>query len=207
LKRERSMVPDRFERYTVSDGPEGLHIMMRQDLHYVLPCGVFSSVMLAFVWVASRGPTPILDLGESSWGVWFFTGVWVVFVALVATCALWTEDWRISVREIKYQNSFRREERCVRRSPGRPIALRVEILPCDPDTGASPQYPHVARLIGPDGEEVGDGFAFRTRSNIDRFLGALRRVLPLEMDDHRPGKEGVDGPRKSPSSMSDRWLD
>src|SRR6478736_1590380 len=99
------MVADKFGRYAVSGGPEGLHIIMRQYLHYVLPFVVFSSVMLAFVWVASRGPTPILDFGEWSWGVWFFTGVWVVFVALVARCALWTEDWRISVSEIKYQNS------------------------------------------------------------------------------------------------------
>jgi hypothetical protein len=201
------MVQVKFGRYAVSGGPEDLHIMMRQDLYYVLPCGVFSSVVLAFVWVASRGPTPILDPGESSWGVWFFTGAWVAFVALVATCALWAEDWTISVSEIKYQNSYRRKGRCVRRSPGKPITLRVETLPDDSDTGALPRFPHVARLIGPDGEEVGDGFAFRTRSSLDGFLGALRRHLPLEVDDHRLRKGGVDGSRTSPSSMADRWLD
>ena len=36
---------------------------------------------------------------------------------------------------------------------------------------------------------------------------ALSRFLPLEVDDHRPRKEGADGSRKSPSSLSDHWLD
>ena len=190
----------------LSGGPEDLHIMMRQDLYYVLPCGVFSSVMLAFVWIASRGPTPILDIGETSWGVWFFTGVWVVFVAPVATCALWKEDWRISVSEIEYRNSYRRKERCVQRAPGKPFTLRVEVLEDDWD-GATPQFRHVARVIGQDGEEIGYGFAFRTRSSLDGFLEALRRLLPLEVDDHRLRKGGVDGSRTSPPSMSDHGLD
>jgi hypothetical protein len=83
----------------------------------------------------------------------------------------------------------------------------VEVLADDSDTGASPQFPHVARLIGQDGEEIGNGFAFRTRSSLDRFLEALRRLLPLEVDDHRLRKGGVDGSRTSPPSMSDHWLD
>lgn len=186
------MVPDKFERYAVSYGPEGLHIRMRQALRTV-GCGVLAFGMLAACLVGA------LDVG------WAGTGFCVVLVAFVAMCAAWTEDWIITVGEIRYRNSFHIKERCVRRS-GEPVALRVEVFPPDSD-GDLPQFPHVVHLIGPDGEEVGYGFAFRRISNLNQFLETLRLLLPLDVDDHKQRKGGVDGPRKSPSAMSDRWLD
>jgi hypothetical protein len=191
------MVPDRFERYAVSEGPEGLYIQMRQASHCV-GCGMLTLAALA---VGLAHATSPFD------GWWTWMGLCVSFGALIVMSALWTEDWLISSSEIQYQNSFRIRERCIQRSPCEPISLRVEVIPRDPDVEMQAQFPHVVHLIGPDGEEVGYGFNFRRSSNLDRFVETLRRVLPIEVDDRRPQKEGLDGSRKPPSAAWDHWLD
>ena len=179
------MVPDKFERYAVSDGPEGLHIEMRQASHCV-GFGVFTLVMLAAGWAIS---TPL----DPGWWAWM--GLWMVCGALVAMSALWTEDWQVCSSEVRYQNSFRLKESCIQRFPGKPLALRVEALARASDFDTEKLFPHVVHLIGPDGDEVGYGFAFRRESNLDRFVETLGRVLPLEVDDHRRQKMGVYGRR------------
>jgi hypothetical protein len=110
------MVPDKFERYAVSYGPEGLHIRMRQALHCV-GCGVLALGMLAACLVGA------LDVG------WAGTGFCAVLVAFVAMCAAWTEDWIITFGEIRYRNSFHIKERCVRRSGGRSPCVWRSSLP------------------------------------------------------------------------------
>jgi hypothetical protein len=191
------MAPDTFERYAVSDGPMGLHIRMRQASHCV-GCGMLTLVAFA---------VGLAHATARFAGWWTWMGLCVFFGALIIMCALWTEDWLISASEIEYQNSFRIRERCIQRSPCEPISLRVEVIPRDPDVELKPQFPHVVHLIGPDGEEVGSGFGFRRSSNLDRFVETLRRVLPIEVDDRRPQKDGSDGSRKPLSALWDHRLD
>ena len=191
------MPSDRIERYELSDGLDGLQIKMRQAAHCV-GFGVFTLAMLAAGWAYSTALDP---------GWWAWMGLWTVCGALVAMSALWTEDWSISFREIRYQNSFRLKERRIQRSAGKPLALRVELPARAPHLETDQLFPNVVRLIGPDGEEVGCGFAFRRESNLDRFVETLGRVLPLEVDDHRRQKTGGNGARESPAALSDRWLD
>jgi hypothetical protein len=193
----QSMVLDKFERYAVSGGPEGLHIEMRQASHCV-GFGVFTLVMLAAGWAYS---TPL----DPGWWAWM--GLWMVCGALVAMSALWTEHWQVCSSEVRYQNSFRLKESCIQRFAGKPLALRVESLARASDFDTEKLFPHVVHLIGPDGDEVGDGFAFRRESNLDRFVETLGRVLPLEVDDHRRQKTGVDAAQESPAALWDRWLD
>jgi len=190
------MVSEWFERYAVTACPEGLHIRMRQALNCV-GSGVLALGMLAASWL---GGAPASGVG------WAWIAFWALYGTLAAVGALRKEDWLISDGKIRYRNSSRRKERCFRRSSGKPLTLRVKALPRDPD--AIPHFfPHVAHLIGPDGEEIGDGFAFQRRSSLDRFLETLCLVLPLDVDDQRPRKGGADGPRKPPPALADRWLD
>jgi hypothetical protein len=191
------MVPDKFERYAVSGGPDGLHIQMRQALHCV-GCGMLT--LVAFAVGLAHATAPFA-------GWWIWMGLCVFFGALIAMSALWTEEWWISSGEIQYQNSFRIRERCIQRSPGEPISIRLEVIPRDPDLEMQVQFPHVVHLIGFDGKEVGYGFAFRRSSNLDRFVETLRSVLSIEVKDHRPQLEGLDRSRKPPSATSDHWLD
>ena len=60
--------------------------------------------------------------------------------------------------------------------------MRVELVPGDAD-GTEPPFRHVVHLIGARGIELGEGFRFRTRINLDRFMDTLRDVAPLEVTD------------------------
>jgi len=191
------MVADRFERYAVSDGPGELHIELRQGLQCV-GCGVLTLLILAAGW-SSTAPFSV--------GWWAWTGPCAVAGALIVMSALWEEDWWISTGDIRYENSFRYKERLAQGSPGEPIILRVEVLPRDPDSDGGPSFPHGVRLFGPDEVQVGWGFWFQRRSNLDRFVETLRCALPVEVEEQRSQKESASKPPIAPEAMSDPWLD
>jgi hypothetical protein len=190
------MAPDRSERYVVWDGPDGLHIELRQAWQCV-GCGMLTFMMFA-VGVA-YATTPF-----AGWGTWM--GLCVFLGAVVAMCSLWAEDWWISPTELWYQNSFRMRERCIERPPGEPISLRIEVIPRHPGSDQVPE-PYVVHLIGPDGAEVGFGMRFRRSSNVDRFVKMLGCAVSIDVDDRRPETERLDGWRKPPSVPSDDWLE
>jgi hypothetical protein len=165
------VVADRYERYEISDGPDGLHVFMWQVLPRI-GGGVIALVMLAACFAT--------DPYEGHGRIW--AGVGVVALALVAMFGVRVENWVFSENEVRYKSSLWDKEHSLERSPDTPLVLRFELLPSDAE-GTRPPFPHIVRLVGPGGIELGDGFRFRDRSNLERFLEALRTVAQFDVVD------------------------
>jgi len=165
------MVADKYERYEISNVPAGLQISMWQALPSI-GFGVIALVILAACFVTDPYP------GHGR--IW--AGLGVVALALVALFGVRVESWIISDSMVRYKSSLWTKELSFVRSPGTPLVLRVELVLRDPE-GTEPPFLHIVRVIGADGIEFGDGFRFRTTSNLNRFLETLRDVAPLEITD------------------------
>jgi len=161
---------DKYERYEISALDGGLHIVMWQVLPRV-GGGVIVLVMLAACFAT--------DPYEGHGRIW--AGLGVIALALVALFGVRVENWTIADSGVRYKSSLWNEEVSFEYAADRPLVLRLELLPGDSE-GIRPPYPNVVHLVGPDGIEVGDGFRFRERSSLDRFLEALRTVALLEVD-------------------------
>jgi hypothetical protein len=166
------MDPDTIERYEITCVPEGLHIFMWQVLPRV-GVGVIALVMLA----ASFATDPY----EGHSRIW--AGLGVVALALVALFGVRVENWVISASEVRYKGSLWKRALSIGGLADKPLIVRVDLLPSDAE-GTRPPYPFVAHIIGPGGTEIGDGFHFRERLNLDRFLGTLKTVAPIEVEEH-----------------------
>jgi hypothetical protein len=186
------MVADKYERYAISHVSEGLQISLWQALPS-LGFGVIALVILTACFLTDPYPGHVR--------IW--TGLGVVALALVALFGVRIENWIISDRAIRYKSSIWSEELLSERSPGTLLVVRVEHVPCDSE-GTQPPFPHVVHLIGPEGIEIGDGFWFRTSTNLDRFLKTLHEVLPIGVTEFQLGTEDADETGKPPS---DRWAD
>ena len=182
------MVADKYERYAISHVPEGLQISLWQALPS-LGFGVIVLVILTACFLT--------DPYQGHGRIW--AGLGVVALALVALFGVRVESWIISDCAIRYKRSLWSEELLSEHSPGGPLIVWVEHVPCDGE-GTQPPFPHVVHLIGPG--EVGDGFRFRTSTNLDRFLKTLREVLPIAVTEFQAGTEDADETGKPPS---DRW--
>jgi hypothetical protein len=189
------MVADKCERYAISHVPEGLHISLWQALPNI-GLGVIVLVILTACFLT--------DPYQGHGRIW--AGLGVVVLALVALFGVRMETWIISDSAIRFKSSLWNKELSFESLPGTPLILRTEIVPCDPDE-TEPPFRHVVHMIGPGGTEFGDGFRFRTRTNLDQFLETLRTVVPLDVDDIRSMHEDADQPTNPPVDPSDRWPD
>jgi hypothetical protein len=186
------MVADKHERYAISHVPEGLQVSLWQALPS-LGFGVIALVILMACFLT--------DPYQGHSRTW--AGLGVVALALVALFGVRIESWIISDSAIRYKSSIWSEEVLSERSPGTLLVVRVEHIPCDSE-GTPPPFPHVVHLLGPGGLEIGDGFRFRTTTNLDRFLETLREVLPIAVTEFQLRNEDANETGKPPS---DRWAD
>jgi hypothetical protein len=189
------MVADKYERYAISHVPEGLQISLWQALPS-LGFGVIALVILTACFLT--------DPYQGHVRIW--AGLGVVALALVALFGVRIETWIISDRAIRYKSSLWKEELLSERSPGTLLIVRVEHIPCDSD-GTPPPFPHVVHLIGPGGLDFGDGFRFRTSTNLDRFLETLHEVLPIGVEYLPSGDDEADEAGKSLGGLSGPWPD
>jgi hypothetical protein len=167
------MVTEKCERYEFSHVPEGLQIALWQALPNI-GFGVIALIILTACFLTDPYP------GHGR--IW--AGLGVVALAVVAVFGVRVQTWIISESAIRYRSSLWNKELIFEHSPGTPLILSVEIVRYDPDT-TEPPFAHVVQLIGPLGIEFVDGFRFRTRANLDRFLEMLRAVVPVEVEDLR----------------------
>jgi hypothetical protein len=179
------MVADKYERYAISHVPEGLQISLWQALPS-LGFGVIALVILTACFLTDPYPGHVR--------IW--AGLGVVALALVALFGVRSETWIISDGAIRYKSSLWHEEISFESSPGAPLVLRIEFVPCDPD-GTEPPFPHIVHLIGPHVIEFGAGFQFRTRTSLDRFLETLRAVVPVDVEEVRAARGLPDDARNS----------
>ena len=117
--------------------------------------------------------------------IWACLGV--VALALVALFGVRVEKWIITSSEVRYKSSLWNKELSLDRDSGTPLRIHLELLPRDSE-GERPPLPHVVRLFDPAGIEIGEGFRFRERANLDRFLEALRTASPIDVEDLPSGR-------------------
>jgi hypothetical protein len=189
------MVADKCERYAIAYVPEGLQISLWQTLPS-LGFGVIALVILAACFVT--------DPYQGHDRIW--AGLGVVVLALVALFGVRVENWIISDSVVRYKSSLWNKEIFFEHSPGTSLIVRVEFESCDSEGTQSP-FPHVVHLMGPGGIEIGDGFKFRQRASLVRFLNALHGVSPIDVADLRSADENADEPTYPPPDPSDRWPD
>ncbi len=189
------MKGDKYERYAISHVPEGLQISLWQALPNI-GFGVVALVILTACFLTD--PYPGHDR------IW--AGLGVVALALVALFGVRVETWIISDTAIRYKSSLWHQELLFEHSPGSSLIVRVEVVPGDSE-GTQPPFPHVVHLMVPGGIDVGDGFRFRQRASLVRFLNALHDVSPIDVEDVRAAHEGADEPTSPPADPSDRWPD
>jgi hypothetical protein len=189
------MTADKYERYEVSNVPGGMQISIWQTLPSV-GFGVIALVILTACFMT--------DPYQGHGRIW--AGLGVAALALVALFGVRVERWIISDTVVRYKSSLWSKELSLERSAGTPLILRVELVPCDAE-GAEPPFPHIVHVVGADGIELGDGFRFRQRANLVRFLEALHDVSPIDVEDLRWTNEIADEATNPPSDQSDRWPD
>jgi hypothetical protein len=173
---------EKFERYEISHSPKGLHVFMWEILPRV-GGGVIALAILAACFAT--------DPYEGHGRIW--AGLGVVALALVALFGVRVETWIISDNAVQFKSSIWHKAMSVERSQGAPLAVRVELVPCDAE-GTRPPFPHVVHLVGPGGIEIGDGFHFRERSNLDLFLKAFQTGSPIDVEEDRTANEETDEP-------------
>jgi hypothetical protein len=189
------MVTDKCERYAIAHVPEGLQISLWQALPR-LGFGVIVLVILTACFLT--------DPYQGHGRIW--AGLGVVALALVALFGVRVESWIISDCAIRYKRSLWSGELLSEHSPGGPLIVWVEHVPCDRE-GTQPPFPHVVHLMGPSKIEIGNGFEFRERSTLARFLKILDEVAPIEVTDLQSGNEYEDKSEQPFSGTSDRWAD
>ncbi len=178
------MFADKYERYEISTVPEGLQISLWQALPS-LGFGVIALVILTACFMT--------DPYQGHGRIW--AGLGMVALALVALFGVKVESWIISDSAIRYKSSLWSKELSFERFTGTPLIMRVELVPSDPE-GTERTFLHVVHLVGPGGIKFSDGFRFRTRTNLDRFLETLRDVAPLEVEELRPATGYTDDATK-----------
>lgn len=165
------MTFDKFERYELTNVPEGLQISYWQALPS-LGIGVVALVLLAACFLT--------DPYHGHNRIW--AGLGVATLAFVAVFGVKVETWIISDRAIRYKNGLWNKEQLWELSSGdRPIA-HVEFILGDSE-GTTPSFPHVVHLLGPGRTEIGDGFRFRDRSNMLGFVESLQELSVIERTD------------------------
>jgi hypothetical protein len=165
------MTFDKYERYEVTNVPEGLSISLWQALPQ-FGIGVMALVILAACYVT--------DQHQGHGRIWASLGV--VALALVALFGVRIENSVISESAVRFKGSLWSKELLFKRPPGTPLIVHVERVPSDSE-GTQPPFPHVLHLIGPGGVEVGEGLRFREKSTLDRFLQRLHDVSPIQVTD------------------------
>jgi hypothetical protein len=185
----------KYERYELSNVPEGLLVSHWQALPR-LGLGVIVLVMLAACFLT--------DPYHGHNRIW--AGLGVAVLALVALFGVKVESWIISDSAIRYKNGLWNKELLFECSPGANFDTRVEVVPCDAE-GTPPVFRHVVHLIGPGEIEIGDGFRFRERSTMDRFLESIREFSAIETTDLQSRPQDPDTTRQRPSIASDRRID
>jgi hypothetical protein len=186
------MVADKCERYAMSHVPEGLQISLWQ----ALPSIGFGVIVLVILTACF-----LTDPYQGHERIW--AGLVVVALALVALFGVRIETWIISDTAIRYKSSLWHKELLFEHAPGTTLIVRVEVVPGDSE-GTQPPFPHVVHLMGPGGIDVGDGFRFRQRASLVRFLNALHDVSPIDVEHLRSAHEDADEPTNPPADSSDR---
>jgi hypothetical protein len=189
------MTVEQYERYEITHVPEGLQISHWQALPS-LGIGVIALVLLAACFLTDPYQ------GHNR----FWAGLGVVVLALVALFGVKVESWILSDCAIRYKSGLWNKERLLELSPGMSLTARAEFVPCDSD-GIEPAFPHVMHLVSPGGIELGDGFRFRERATVDRFLQTLRRAAPIETTAVRSEAENPHEPDRASARASDRRAD
>jgi hypothetical protein len=176
------MTFDKYERYEVTNVPDGLSISLWQALPR-FGIGAMALVILAACFVT--------DQHQGHGRIWACAGV--IALALVALFGVRIESSVISDSAVRYKASLWSKELLFERPPGTPLIVHVERAPSDSES-TQPPFPHAVHLIGPGGIEVGEGFRFREKSTLERFLRALHEVSPIEVTDlenlHSPHDTG-----------------
>jgi hypothetical protein len=185
------MTADRYERYEISNVPEGMQISHWQTLPILGP-GLIVLVILAACFLTDP------YYGHNR--IW--AGLGVVALALVALFGVKVETWIISDGAIWYKNGLWHKPALFQCPPGINFIAREEFVPCDSE-GTQPAFPHVLHLIGPDEIEIGGGFGFRERSTMVRFLEALCESSPIEQTDLPSRQQEPDAVGQRPSIESD----
>ena len=116
------------------------------------------------------------------------------------------ENWVFSASEVRYKGSLWQKAVSFGHSPGAPLTLRVESVVWGPE-GTEPPFPHVVRVIGQGGNELGDGFRFRQRRKVEDFLETLRTVVPLDVVEIQSRAEDPGESGKPRSDLEDSWAD
>ena len=186
---------DKFERYEISNVPEGLQVSHWQALPSLGP-GVIVLVILAACFLT--------DPYHGHNRIW--AGLGVAALGFVALFGVKVERWIISDHAIRYKNGLWNMELLVECSPGTSFIVRAEVVSADQE-GTPPTFPHVVHLIGPGEIEIGDGLRFRERSTMVRFLESLRESSAIEVLVPKSRMEEPDTVEQPPTSKPVRWTE
>ncbi len=186
---------DKYERYEISNVPEGLQISHWQALPR-LGLGVIVLVILAACFLT--------DPYHGHNRIW--AGLGVIVLALVALFGIKIESWIISDSAIRYRDGLWTKERLFACLPGIKFISRVEVVPCDAE-GTPPAFRYVVHLVGQGEIEIGDGFRFREQPTMARFLEYLQVSSAIEVTDLQSGPQDPNTPGRRPSIASDHRID
>ena len=189
------MTVDKYERYEITHVPEGLQVSLWQALPSLGP-GVIVLVILAACFFT--------DPYSAHNRVW--AGLAVVALLFVAIFGVKVEAWIFSDRAIRYKSGLWNKERLFELSPGMSLTARVEVVSCDSE-GIEPAFPYRVHLIGPSRIELGDGFRFRERSTLDRFMATIRGAAPIDVTALRLEAENPHEPDHASARASERRAD
>lgn len=176
------MVPRRIERYVIEDCPGGVALTMRQAMSALGIAAIASGVLCVSWWFGPYGPNHGY-FGSAFYWIW--SGFFAVCVVLGLLGALLREDWIITRRDTTVTTSFAGWRRSRRLARTHALGIRVEFSTGMADEGAI--FPWRLDVLNEDTRDVsGLHVLFQRRRSVDRFLEALREVLPVDVDEVAP---------------------
>jgi hypothetical protein len=173
------LVSTRIERYLIEECPDGISVRMRQARNALGVAGIAAAVLVASWWYGPYGPRH----GDFN-GVfyWVWSGFFAVCVVLGLLGALRREDWTISRRDTGVTTSFAGWRRSRHVPRARALGIRVRFSTGMGNEGAI--FPWRVDVLNEETRDVsGLYLLLQRRRSVDRFLEAVRDVLPVDVDD------------------------
>lgn len=171
------------ERYTVTQGPAGIAITMRQEGRAIGFAAVSTAVLAVSWWYGPYGPRPVPGFDGAFY--WAWSAGLALFCLLGLLGSLYRERWTISDQEIRVTASLGSKPRRLPRGPV--VPMRLEVLNPGTRQGKtdSKVFPYTLHVLDVDGRETALRFEFSTRPGLEQFLKALRPVLSIQVEEPR----------------------
>jgi hypothetical protein len=173
---------ERVERYIIEQRAHDIVLRMRQGRRALGVAFLSLAVLFVSVWFGPYGPLPALDRARLDSFFWLWSGFFSLVFVMGLLGALYQEDWIITGQDIVERTSLGPWHRTRRVPRARSLAIRVEIITGGDD---GPIFPYRLHFLDAERKDSGLRIEFQLTRSVDRFLEALRRVLPLDIHDPR----------------------